>query len=404
MSEQLLSRLLVSATLLVLPAGLFGKAETVLVTITRGTLASPVRITDAEVLRASQAWGSEFLDASRAPLTQAPKVEGAYEVSFYSKLTDGDIRKTCVFFYSPGRTDAAQGTIYLPSKGAVWRLNSGTIIRTGRDGKWSYASPAWEALIKPFLSRAVAGLSTSAAPEWEIAVERWTKPLPGWLYVLDPRSERGSAGSRVWLVDPDRSVTAGSVRAGRDADFALSPDGSRLYIVSGERESGELAVMDTATGDIRHIRFLNRELYNPHYQRLPPFSAMALTGDSRALWISGQGLYSPERIETRLSVFDTRSESFQKESVNLGNCDTGDFVAELRPRAHSASCAGPLRMPTKSDSCGLTRPGWCRVALWTSRYRRDALQPRLSRYQGAQKWPWCAPTELCTRLMKAGRR
>jgi DNA-binding beta-propeller fold protein YncE len=317
--------LLVSATLLVVPPALSGKAETARVTISGGGLASPIQITDAKVLELSHAWGEGFLDASRPPLPQAPNVDSPYEVTFYSWINDNDIRKTCVFFYSPGSA-AAPGVIYLPGKDPVGALNSGTVIREGRDGKWSYASPEWEALIKPFIARAAARRGLTAASTSEIVVDKWTKPQPGWLYVLDPRSDPTSPGSRVWLVDPERSLIRGSVRTSYDADFALSPDGNHLYIASGERESGELALIDTATGNIRHIPFPNRELYNPWYVGLPPFSGMALTPDGRALWIPGWHVFSPDRIETRLLVFDTHGKRFLNTSVDLGNCDYGAFV------------------------------------------------------------------------------
>jgi DNA-binding beta-propeller fold protein YncE len=332
--------LLVSATSLVVPSALSGKAETARVTITGRGLASPIQITDAKVLELSHAWGGEFLDASRPPLSQAPNVDSPYEVTFYSWIADNDIRKTCVFFYSPGSA-AAPGIIYLPRQGPVWWLNSGTMIREGRDGKWSYAAPAWEALIKPFIARAASGRGLAAASKSEIVVDKWTKPLPGWLYVLDPRSDSTSPGSRVWLVDPERSTIVGCVRTGYESDFALSPDGSRLYIASGERESGELAVMDTATGNIRHIPFPDRVLYNPWYHGLPPFSGMALTPDGRALWISSQHVFSPDRIETRLLVFDTHGERFLNTTVDLGNCDYRDFVGASTANQLDFLCGSP---------------------------------------------------------------
>ena len=319
MIKHTLPFLLVGAALL-MPALLSGKAETARVTIAGAGLASPIEITDANVLQASHAWGSEFLDTSRPPLTRAPKIRSRYEVTFYSRIADNDIRKTCVFFYSPS-PEAAQGIIYLPP------LNTGTIMREGRDRKWSYASPAWEALIKPYIASAEAGRGRTAASTSEIVVDNWTKPLPGWLYVLDPRSDPSSPGSRVWLLDPETAMIRGSVRTGYDPDCALSPDGSRLFIASGERESGELAVMDTATGNIHHIPYPDRVLYRPWYDGLPPFSPMAMTPDGRSLWISGQHLCSPDRIEMRLSVFDTQTEKFLNTTVDLDKCDYGDFVA-----------------------------------------------------------------------------
>jgi DNA-binding beta-propeller fold protein YncE len=317
--------LLVGATLLAIPPFLRGKAETIRVTITGGGLTQTIQITDAKVLNLSNAWGSQFLDSSRPPLTQGPNITSPYEVTFYSRIANNDIRKTCVFFYSP--SSSAAGVVYLPGRGAFRTLNSGTMIREGRDGKWSYASPAWEAVIKPLIAGAETVRKVSAAPTSEIVVDQWKKPLPGWLYVLDPRSDPNSPGSRVWLVDPETSTIMGSIRAGYDPDFALSPDGARLYIASGERESGELAAVDTATGNIRHIAFPVRVLYKPWYQGLPPFSGLAITSDGRDLWIPGYHIFSPDRIQTWLSVFDTQSERFLKTAVDPGNCDYGDFVA-----------------------------------------------------------------------------
>lgn len=60
---------------------------------------------------------------------------------------------------------------------------------------------------------------------------------------------------------------------------------------------------------------------------LPPFSGMALTPDGRTLWIPGWHAFSPDKIETRLSVFDTCVERFLNTSVDVGNCGYGDFIA-----------------------------------------------------------------------------
>ena len=46
-----------------------------------------------------------------------------------------------------------QGQIYLPGHREPWYyLNTGTIIRAGQDGRWNYAAPAWEAMIKPVIA------------------------------------------------------------------------------------------------------------------------------------------------------------------------------------------------------------------------------------------------------------
>ena len=319
-----------------MPEAASAKAPTVKITISGGP-ASAVEVTDPQVLAISDVWSGQFLDVSRSPENEAPKGVLPYEVSFYVKLAENDVRKMYVAYYYPNSA-TEQGFLYLPGKGVVWQLNVGTILREGRDGKWNYASPAWEALIKPLLTRAEASLSS--APESEaarpksqglselsqVAVDGWTKPQAGWLYVLDPRSESDHPGSRIWLLDPEKAKVMGSVRAGYDPDFVLSPDGSRLYVASGERESGELAVIDTGSGTVLHIPFPNRILYKPWYEGLPPFSRMAVSSDGRALRILMHHIFSPEKIGYQLWTFNTQSERFLRARVHLGNCGYGQFV------------------------------------------------------------------------------
>jgi hypothetical protein len=114
--------------------------------------------------------------------------------------------------------------------------------------------------------------------------------------VLDPRSKSEHPGSRIWLFDPESARVMGSVRAGYDPDFALSPDGSHLYVASGERDSAELAVIDTASGKTLHVPFLDRVLYKPWYQGLPPYSRMEVTSDGREVRILVHHVSSPEKV------------------------------------------------------------------------------------------------------------
>jgi DNA-binding beta-propeller fold protein YncE len=83
----------------------------------------------------------------------------------------------------------------------------------------------------------------SSAPEdSNIQVENWSQPKPGWLYVLDPKPDAGGPGGRVQVIDPETDKVMGSIRTGDNADFALAPDGSRLFIASiTEGDSSELA-------------------------------------------------------------------------------------------------------------------------------------------------------------------
>jgi hypothetical protein len=52
---------------------------------------------------------------------------------------------------------SGQGYMYLPGDKDAWGAgNKGSIIRAGRDGKWNYASPAWEQLVNPLIATAEA--------------------------------------------------------------------------------------------------------------------------------------------------------------------------------------------------------------------------------------------------------
>jgi len=179
-------------------AAMRAKAPTVRIMIAGGGLTHSIEVTDPQLLSISHAWSSEFLDTSRAPIAEAPQVNLKYEISFYSQIDLNDVRKTCVIYYSPN--SSGQGFIYLPGTGTGWYLNAGTIIRQGRDGKWSYAAPAWEALIKAAIARGsvlsgIRDIRGGAPPE--VVIDEWTKPQSGWLYVLDPRSASDHPGSRV---------------------------------------------------------------------------------------------------------------------------------------------------------------------------------------------------------------
>jgi hypothetical protein len=119
-------------------------------------------VTDQRILDASNVWSGQFLDRSRGTAKEPPRGLQRYEVSFYV-IWDNEIRKKYVLYYYSGRS-TEQGYIYLPGKGETWySLNVGAIIRNEQDGKWNYASAAWEDLIKPVI--ASAGAAQHQVPE-----------------------------------------------------------------------------------------------------------------------------------------------------------------------------------------------------------------------------------------------
>lgn len=182
--------------------------------------------------------------------------------------------------------------------------------------------PAWAgAAVGQTSSATQAGASAQS----KIEVESWTKPEAGWLYVLDAKPDAGGPGGRVWLVEPEAGKVMGSIRTGGNADFALSPDGSRLYVASiTQGDSSELAAIDTARGvAVQRSSVDDREVGNV----LPSFSTMAVSGDGLALRILRDTPKSAEADAFLLATFDTQSGEFSQRTVHLGNCGPGRFIS-----------------------------------------------------------------------------
>lgn len=159
----------------------------------------------------------------------------------------------------------------------------------------------------------------------KIEIENWAKPEPGWLYVLDPKPDKGGPRGRVWLLDPETAKVMGSIRTGDNPDFALSPDGSRLYVASiTEGDSSELAVVDTVQGTILQRGTLEyREVGNA----LPAFSVMAVSGDGLALRIVLDTPKSEDADMFLLATFNTQTGEFVPNNVRLFNCGPGRFIS-----------------------------------------------------------------------------
>jgi hypothetical protein len=156
-----------------------------------------------------------------------------------------------------------------------------------------------------------------------IAVENWTKPQSGWLYVLDVEPEQ-SRGGRIWLIDPESGKSMGSIRTGDGADFALSPDGSRLYVACvSDGDASEMAVIDTASGTVLKSGVVNSRAVA---KGMPAFSTMAVSGDGAVLRILIETPKSDDAESFMLATFDTQSGEFLPGIVQLGNCGPGRFI------------------------------------------------------------------------------
>ena len=89
------------------------------------------------------------------------KPEDSYQVFFYMKgagrrsdYDRGALKMIYEIWYRPGREDDPR-LIYLPGQGEeFYKNNVGTILRENDDGKWHYATPEWDRLMKRMTSRA----------------------------------------------------------------------------------------------------------------------------------------------------------------------------------------------------------------------------------------------------------
>lgn len=156
MKRILIALMAVPLILVAMPRPAWAKEPTAKITISGGGLTSEIEVTDPRILDISNMWYGKFLDQSKSAAKESPMGLRTYEVWLYIKFSENDVRRRYVLYYSPDPS-TGQGYIFLPGKGQPWYwLNVSAHFQNGRDGNWSYASPAWEDLIKPVIARAEA--------------------------------------------------------------------------------------------------------------------------------------------------------------------------------------------------------------------------------------------------------
>ncbi len=154
----------------------------------------------------------------------------------------------------------------------------------------------------------------------------WSEPQSGWLYVLDPEVEDGN--SAVWLVDPEEGVKGG-LQAGYAPFFALSPDGDRLYVTSGQPGppgsgvfSDELWAIDTASGVLlQRVRLSDRVTYT-----LPAPGGLAVSPDGRYVHVAKSRTIRPGVHEQTIQTFDTIRKRFLPEEAELRGCGFPEII------------------------------------------------------------------------------
>ena len=166
---------------------------------------------------------------------------------------------------------------------------------------------------------AVAPVTTCVAASAKLS-DGWSEPQSGWLYVLDP--EVGAGKSVVWLVDPREGVKGG-LEAGYAPFFALSPDGARLYVASGQPgppgsgvRSDELWAIDTASGVLlQQVKFSDLLRYT-----LAAPGGLAVSPDGRYVYVAKSRPIRPSVDKNTIQTFDTMRKRFLPEEAGLPGC------------------------------------------------------------------------------------
>src|SRR5580658_8398716 len=114
----------------------------------------------------------------------------------------------------------------------------------------SSARAARAALCLLFVSSAAFARQSDGPPP-SIEVQSWAAPQPGWLYVLDSRPAPKQTLGAIWLINTASRSVVGKIATGPNPDFALSPDGSRLFVASDrDDQQSDLVIIGTASGKI----------------------------------------------------------------------------------------------------------------------------------------------------------
>ena len=146
--------MLAALVMLLTPATLSAKGRTTKIVLICQGLPGPVTMTDGDALDFRFGpWGGGFLDSTAASSSNRPAGGQICEVDFY--VTHGHNMEELAYVLYYTALDGGAGAIYLPGRGEPWyALNTGAMLRTGRDGAWWPATREWSAIVRRALSRA----------------------------------------------------------------------------------------------------------------------------------------------------------------------------------------------------------------------------------------------------------
>jgi hypothetical protein len=117
-------------------------------------------------------------------------------------------------------------------------------------------------------------------------VQAWDSPQAGWLLVLDD----SHPGAKVVLVDIQTGSIRGKIATGRQPDFAVSSDHSKVFVVSGPPAAGLISEIDLKSGEtLATANLPQRILYTSHRSS----SSIAVSTDGR--WLYAETMLSNEQ-------------------------------------------------------------------------------------------------------------
>lgn len=114
----------------------------------------------------------------------------------------------------------------------------------------------------------------------------WDSPQAGWILVLD---DSRSAPELV-LVDMQTGSVRGQIATGRQPDFAVSSDNSKVFVVSGPPAAGLISEIDLKSGETLAIANLPQRIL---YTSRRASSSIAVSIDGR--WLSAETMLSTEQ-------------------------------------------------------------------------------------------------------------
>lgn len=158
---------------------------------------------------------------------------------------------------------------------------------------------------------------------------------PGTLYVLDPNGL--ASDSKVIALDVATGEVARTYDAGRDPGFAVSPDGTRLYVASRSETEDTLEVIDTATGSVlQRVKLRDRWM-----STLPAYvPTLRVTPDGRWVYVLEADVTGPDASGYSVATFDTHTGRLLPKSAPLPGCGGAAILPPARGARFVAVCHG----------------------------------------------------------------